>query len=91
MHKVLVQAKANLQKAQEQMMAQANKHRRPYTFTEGQQVMLATVNLSLPQTSLGKKLKPKWLGPFKIVHVISDVAVQLELPSTMRICTVCYA
>ena len=85
MHDAVVEARQNLQKAQDHMVAQANKHRRPYQFEVGQRVMLSTANLTFAQSALGKKLKPKWIGPFSITKVINDVAVQLELHASMKV------
>jgi hypothetical protein len=34
---------------------------------------------SLPRTTTGK-LKPRFVGPYRVVEIINDVAVRLELP-----------
>lgn len=34
---------------------------------------------SLPRTTMGT-LKPRFVGPYRVVKVINDVAVRLELP-----------
>lgn len=50
-----------------------NKKRRDIIFKVGDYVYLKTVNLKLP-SNLTKKLAQKYIGPYKIVKVISKVA-----------------
>jgi hypothetical protein len=85
MHDAVLEARQNLQKAQDHMVAQANKHRRPHEFKVGERVMLSTANLNFTHSALGKKLKPKFIGPFTITRVINDVAVKLDLPSSIKV------
>jgi hypothetical protein len=46
---------------------------------------LATTNLSLPGRTQVRKLFPKYIGPFPIQQVISDVAYRLQLPEHIKI------
>jgi hypothetical protein len=39
---------------------------------------------SLPRTTTGK-LKPRFVGPYRVVEIINDVAVRLELPQGARL------
>ncbi|TFK79385.1 hypothetical protein K466DRAFT_505656, partial [Polyporus arcularius HHB13444] len=59
--------------ARTSQVIQANKHRRPAMFKEGDFVYLSTKNLSIP-TGRARKLVPKYLGPFRIVQVLSEGA-----------------
>jgi hypothetical protein len=42
------------------------------------------VAASLPRTITGK-LKPRYVGPYRVTELINDVAVRLELPSGARL------
>lgn len=42
-------------------------------------VLLSYKNLSLPK-HLTRKFTALWIGPFKIVKVLSDATVELDLP-----------
>ena len=53
-------------------------------FSEGDQVLLSSENLSLP-AGIARKFSDKWAGPFKITKKISPVAYQLELPKEWKI------
>jgi hypothetical protein len=44
---VLSLLQRSLQHAQEQQLAQANKHRQPHTFQQGDKVLLATKSLAI--------------------------------------------
>ena len=80
----LEQTRHNLKKTQEAMKTQADKHRsdvREYKI--GDLVWLSTANLNLGRQS--RKLSEKWLGPYKIISLKGSNAVELKLPSSMRI------
>ena len=63
---------------------QANKHRRPATFREGDFVYLSTKNIAVP-TGRARKLVPKFLGPFRVSKVLSEGATyELELSEELR-------
>ena len=72
-------AQHNLERAQQQQRRQANKHRRAHTFAVGDRVMLSTQHLSQYAVP-GKKLLPRFVGPFDVVQVVNPVAVRLALP-----------
>ncbi|HEY4153194.1 MAG TPA: hypothetical protein VGM38_07715, partial [Pseudolysinimonas sp.] len=58
----------NLYSSKVKQAKQANKKRSATPLlTAGQKVLLSTENINLPNIS--RKLKPKWIGPFRIKHV----------------------
>jgi hypothetical protein len=61
---------------------QANRHRRPLTFTVGDRVRLSSDHLTLVEYP-SSKLRPRFLGPFTINKVISPVAYRLSLPAAL--------
>ena len=80
-------AKDNLLRAQQRQASQANRHRRDETFEEGEEVLLSTANF-IPDSMRhrpSKKLGEKYVGPFKILKMITPVTARLELPETMKI------
>jgi hypothetical protein len=77
----LEQARYSLQQAQQRQARQANQHRREHEYKVGDQVMLTTQNMRMRSG----KLNARFIGPYTIKKVLSDVNVELELPSTMRI------
>lgn len=77
-------AQHNMAKAQKQQAEQANKRRREHVFRVGDMVMLSTDNISLPSDP-GKKLRPRYIGPYPVVDIINPVSVKLGLPSSMAI------
>ena len=84
MQNTLAQTKANLEKAQERIKAQADKHRSiAPKYQIGDKVWLSTDNLKVTCTS--KKLTEQWLGPYDITKLVGDNAVRLHLPKIMRI------
>ena len=84
MQNTLAQTKANLEKAQEWMKAQADKHRSiAPKYQIGDKVWLSTDNLKV--TCASKKLTEKWLGPYDVPKLVGDNAVRLHLPKTMHI------
>lgn len=77
------QAKKNIKLAQERQSLYANKSRRDITFKKDELVLLSTANIRNEQRA--PKLSAKYIGPFRISRVISDVAYELILPPTMKI------
>ena len=78
----LSRAKQLLQQAQERQKKFADQRRQDHVFKSGDNVMLSSANLNIPG---GSKFTARWLGPFKVLDVISPVALRLALPSTMKI------
>ena len=76
-------AAKTIQQAQNSQKQYADKKQRDITFNEGDQVLLSSANINLSTPS--HKLSPKFIGPFTIEKVISPVAYQLTLPTTMKI------
>jgi ribosomal protein L9 len=84
MQNTLAQTKANLEKAQNRMKAQADKHRSiAPKYQIGDKVWLSTDNLKVTRAS--KKLTEQRLGSYNITKTIGDNAVKLHLPKTMYI------
>jgi transposase InsO family protein len=76
----LRQAQHALERTQRAQQQYANKRRRDHVFTVGDMVMLSTENLPVFKHS-GKKVLPKYIGPFAVIQVINPVAVKLALPA----------
>ena len=76
-------ARMHLVQAKETYKRYADTHRRPAPpYAVGDQVWLSTRNITIkgPQT-----FKPRFVGPYRIIKVINDVAMKLQLPSSLRI------
>lgn len=78
-------AKQYLLKAQERQTLYANANRRDVELKVGDKVLLSTEDLNLVNGDRRRKLIPKFIGPFDIIRVVSRVAYELKLPSSMRI------
>ena len=76
------QVRLAILKAQERQAAYANKKRTEKTFEIGDRVWLddAYRRPFLTARNAKPKLNPKWLGPFKVKRVISDVVYELDFP-----------
>jgi hypothetical protein len=60
-----------------------NKKRLEIFFDVGIQVLLSTSNIKLK--TLGKmKLLPRWIGPFKIMERVDNIAYKLKLLDTLK-------
>lgn len=81
----LQEARQRLLTAQNRQKQYADNHRQHKTFREGDLVLLSNANLPLATSTQVRKLAPRWIGPFRISTVISDVAYHLELPPHIRI------
>lgn len=71
-----------IQRAVEYQKVQADKHRTNQLFEVGDPVLLSTKNISLMSSGnkATHKLARKFIGPFKIIEKINDVAYKLDLP-----------
>ena len=63
--------------------AAVDRHRVFTTFAVGDRVLRAT-KFAQPKNIMGKKLLPKWMGPFAIVQKINEVAYRLDLPDHLN-------
>jgi len=81
------EAKAALEKIQEKIKRYTDRKRAEVDeYRVEDLVMLSTKNLKYQMVSRKiKKLMEKFVGPYKIKKVISLNAVELELPSTVKI------
>jgi len=75
----------NIIAAQQRQKYYADNSRREVEFKIGDNVLLSTKNLKTLLPEQTKKLSKNFIGPFKIIEVISKVAYKLELPSHMRV------
>ena len=84
---ILQQLKANLDKAQNRMKNQADKHRVDKEFQEGDLVLVKLQPYKQHSIQLRKnqKLSLRYFGPFPIMQKIGKVAYKLELPSDAKI------
>jgi hypothetical protein len=82
-HATIKAAHRSLQHTQDSMIKFANRSRREHLFSVNDLVLLSTANLSLDTYSGARKLMPKYCGPFKIVKIINDVTMKLDLPPLM--------
>jgi len=81
------EAKAALEKAQEEMNKYTDRKRGEVDkYRVGDLVMLSTKDLKYQMASRRtEKLTERFIGPYKVKKIISANAVELELPSTIRI------
>ena len=76
-------ARVHLQSAQQRQKHYADQHRRPHSFTAGQQVMLYNKHYRFPQCER-HALSSDWTGPFWLVDVRGETA-KLRLPNNVNI------
>jgi len=81
------EAKAALEKVQEKMNKYADRKRGEVDeYRVGDLVMLSTKDLKYQMAGRRtEKLTERFIGPYKVKKIISANAVELELPSTIRI------
>ena len=76
-----------LEQAQQVQKRHYDRHHRPVTYQVGDWALLRfrqRTMSSLPATTKGK-LKPRYIGPYRVEELINDVAVRLALPPQARI------
>ena len=83
MTNVIKEVRHNLIKAKQAQKKYADKHRRSHTFKEGDQVLLSTKNLNLPDQQKGK-LGARWAGPYQITEEIGENTFRLNLGEGVR-------
>ena len=86
----LVSAKSCMHAAQQRQKAYADQGRSECTFQVDDDVLLSTKNVRLKGPG-AKSLMPRWIGPYRIVKQVNDVAYELELPKNLRLHDVFHA
>jgi hypothetical protein len=79
----LREARQLLVAAQDRQKALANEGRRDVVFAPDDMVWLNTKNLTLKHPGT-RKLLPRYVGPFKIMQRIGEVAYKLKLPAKLK-------
>jgi hypothetical protein len=81
-------AHEHLEKARQAQAQQVNKDRpKPQSFNEGDLVMLSTKYIHPPflRSNAGsRKLKAKYIGPFKVLKRVSATSYELDLPQNIK-------
>ena len=87
MNEIQGEAKAVLAKVQEDMKRYADKHRsEAVEYKVGDLVLLSTKDLKWQMVGRrSEKLTERFVGPYKVKKIISANAVELDLPSTIKI------
>jgi hypothetical protein len=79
----------NLQHAQEQQVEEANKHRQPHTFQQGDKVLLSAKNLPITYATdvdnHRKALHQKYIGEFELGRQRGENAFEVLLPENWKI------
>jgi hypothetical protein len=85
--KILQQLKCNLDRAQQYMKKQVDKHRRDVTFQVGDLVLVKLQPYRQQSVALRKnqKLGMRYFGPFEIISCVGTVAYKLKLPDNAKI------
>lgn len=83
MKDALIAAHDSILSKRTKQVRDANKHRRPAPFTEGDLAYISTTNMSLPKGH-ARKLAPKFIGPFKILRAYSNESFLVELPTELK-------
>jgi hypothetical protein len=83
LQQALKDAKSCLSAAQSRQKAYADRHRQPLDFEVGDNVLLSTQHARLSAVGC-KKLLPKWIGPFKVLARVGEVAYRLKLPPRLK-------
>nr|GFB01391.1 putative reverse transcriptase domain-containing protein [Tanacetum cinerariifolium] len=80
----IVQIKQRMQAARDRQKCHANLKRKPMEFQVGDKVMLK-VSPWKGVVRFGKrgKLNPRYVGPFKVLERVGDVAYKLDLPEEL--------
>jgi len=87
MQEIQGEAKAALSKAQEDMKKYADRHRGEVEeYRVGDLVLLSTKDLKYQMVGRRtEKLTERFVGPYKVKSIVSTNAIELELPSTVKI------
>jgi len=81
------EARAVLVKSQEEMKRQADRNRKEAKeYRVGDKVLISTKDFSMElRKRATKKLTEKFIGPYVVKKIVSENAVELELPAVLRI------
>ncbi|GJS46884.1 putative reverse transcriptase domain-containing protein [Tanacetum coccineum] len=81
----IIQIKQRMQAARDRQKSYADLKRKPMEFQVGDKVMLK-VSPWKGVVRFGKrgKLNPRYVGPFKVLEKVGEVAYKLELPQELR-------
>ncbi|GJV82994.1 putative reverse transcriptase domain-containing protein [Tanacetum coccineum] len=80
----IVQIKQRIQAAQDRQKSYADLKRKPMEFEIGDRVMLKVSPWKGVVRFIKRgKLKPRYVGPFKVLAKVGDVAYRLELPQDL--------
>jgi hypothetical protein len=87
MQEILRSARNAIIEAQARQEQNANRHRREVTLEVGDLVLLSSTHITADSDRQRptRKLTPRFLGPFKVIQVVSSTAYKLDLPSNMNI------
>jgi len=87
MKKIQEEAKAALEKAQEEMKKFANRRQREEEeYRVGDLVLLSTKDLKWQMKGKrSEKLTECFVGPYKVKEIVSSNTIELELPKSIRI------
>jgi hypothetical protein len=77
-------AKVNSDSSQQKQKKYADTRRREAVFKEGEQVLVSTRNLKLINGQTAK-LRKRFIGPFKVIQVLSDLNYKLDLPNNLKV------
>jgi putative transposase len=85
----LSRLRETLQHAQEQQIAEANKHRQPHTFQQGDKVLLSAKNLPISYATAAdnhrKALHQKYIGEFELGQRRGENAFEVLLPAHWKL------
>ena len=76
-------AKGNLEKAIQQQKKFYDRHHRAIEIPMNSSVLLSTANL--PFRNVPRKLRRRFVGPFRVIERIGKLAYRLELPDSWKI------
>ena len=85
-HQAFIRARQAIQAAQDRQEKYYNRKHRQWQIHRGDLVMLSTSHLrpTGPAAELPAKLRPKYIGPFRVMDDVTKTAVRLNLPTTMN-------
>jgi hypothetical protein len=81
--KSVKEARKYMEAAQQKMIARADKHRREVVYNPGNMVMLSMKIMRHGGPGV-KRLRPLFVGPFEVDHLVGESAVKLHPPPEWR-------